>query len=180
MLTENTELYLEKIRTFLHDIGIPTELKSLPKGTRLPGIRLEYGGLTIDPEKLTHVGDLLHEAGHIACMPPSQRKGAYADAGEDQGEEIAAQAWSYAAALAADVPPELVFHSEGYVGHADDLLRQYQGGGINGAPLLQWYDLTTVPMRGERGPEYFPGMRSWVRSMDDPGKYWEEAEATKQ
>lgn len=179
MSLENKDLYLENILTFLNDIGIPTEVKPLPDDTRMPGVRLEYGGLAIDPDKLCYVGDLLHEAGHIACMAPSLRKEAYADAGDDMGEEIAAQAWSYAAALAAEVPPEIVFHKEGYFGSSDALLRHYQGGGVNGAPLLQWYDLTTSPMHEEKGPDYFPAMRSWIRSMDDPTKYWQKADTSK-
>lgn len=49
-------------------------------------------------------------------MPSSARRASIGDAGQDQGEEIAAHAWSYAAAIECGIPPDIVFHEHGYQG----------------------------------------------------------------
>ncbi len=73
--------------------------------------------------RLLYPGDLLHEAGHLATMPPAQRATTVSNAGSDMGDEIAAQTWSYAAALHLGVAPELVFHSSVYKGAAESLIQ---------------------------------------------------------
>ena len=167
----NAEIYTDRIIAFLNDIGIPVELKDLPEGTFLPGVRIEHGGLAVDTARLSYPGDLLHEAGHIAVMPPSRRPEAFADAGADMGEEIAAQAWSYAAAKACDVPPEVVFHQHGYKGASNWLKEHYEGEhAFAGLPLLAWFRLTDMPAADpEQIPETpFPKMKAWLRAHDNP------------
>ncbi|NVJ99640.1 MAG: hypothetical protein HWE25_15935 [Alphaproteobacteria bacterium] len=157
------------ITSFLHSIGIQVAEKTLPEGTFLPGIRLENGALAVDPDKLKYVGDILHEAGHIAVMAPSQRSCCFADAGADMGEEIAAQAWSYAAALACDIEPEVVFHDHGYKGGGSHAAAIYRQGHWPGVPLLAWMGLTGMPeMEGEIAKPKFPDMKAWMRDLDDP------------
>jgi hypothetical protein len=56
-------------------------------------------------------------------MPPAQRATTVSNAGSDMGDEIAAQTWSYAAALHLGVAPELVFHSSVYKGAAESLIQ---------------------------------------------------------
>ncbi len=166
--------YYPEIKSFLISIGINVSEKEFTEETFLPGIRIENTGLAIDLSKLKYVGDMLHEAGHIACMAPSTRNVAYIDAGDHMGEEIAAQAWSYAAAVAAGVPLDIVFHKDGYKGSADWMLNHYKEGGTAGVPLLQWFDLTV--MYDERihetyNPDYhFPHMKNWLRQYDDPSQ----------
>jgi hypothetical protein len=165
-------LYYLAIKKFLNSIGIPIVEKTLPDDTFLPGIRLEHGSLAIDLSTLKYVGDMLHEAGHIACMAPSKRAITIANAGDDAGEEIASQAWSYAAALVADVPLDVLFHKDGYKGDAEWLRQHYQNGDLAGVPLLQWFGLTNMPPEPSQNSEpntaYFPEMASWIRQHDDP------------
>ena len=86
----------------------------------------------VDERKLVHPGDLLHEAGHLAVLPAVQRGCAQNHVGEDAGLEMAAIAWSYAAARHLGIAPEVVFHEAGYRGGAESILenfaaRQYIG-----------------------------------------------------
>lgn len=174
MPTHPHDQTLKRICQFLDDIGIPTKQRELPGDTFLPGIRIEYGALAVDRNRLMHVGDILHEAGHIACMAPAQREQTFSDAGNEQGEEIAAQAWSYAAAVACGIPPSLVFHEAGYRGSAQNLIDMYESGGTNGVPLLEWFDLTSMPSEQSTQETCFPQMHAWLRSMDDPAAYWQK------
>jgi hypothetical protein len=164
--------YIEPIFEFLEKIGIPVHIKDLPEGTFLPGIRIENGSLAVDLGKLAYPGDMLHEAGHIAVMAPSRRKEIFADAGADMGEEIAAQAWSYAAAKASSVPAEVVFHENGYKGAANWMKNHYEGEEcFAGLPLLAWYRLTDLPNRQEPSgntDHTYPNMKAWLRMHDDP------------
>ncbi len=154
---------------FLNGIGIHVHLKPLPGDTFLPGVRIEHGALAVDPEQLRYPGDMLHEAGHIAVMAPSRRPQAYADAGPDMGEEIAAQAWSYAAAKAAGIPVELVFHDDGYKGAARWLRDHYEGDQcFAGLPLLAWYRMTDMPDKSSPDRTGYPHMKAWLRQHDDP------------
>jgi hypothetical protein len=109
---------------------------------------VDSGVLYIDPEKF-HVGDFLHEAGHLAVLPSFARKLACGDVEESVGPVISAYveshlgglstypedpvvraclqwgeceaiAWSYAAAVRVGVDPRLVFEN----GFRDDMARQ--------------------------------------------------------
>jgi len=61
------------------------------------------GVLSIDEMRLLYPGDILHEAGHIAVTSPDVRGGSTFSS--TPGEEMAAIAWSYAAALALECRP---------------------------------------------------------------------------
>jgi hypothetical protein len=150
---------------FLQQIGIAIRLAPLGGDTFLPGVTLEPGGLIVDPERLLHPGDLLHEAGHLATMLPAQRATTGSNAGSDMGAEIAAQTWSYAAAVHLGLPPETVFHSAGYKGSAESLIQIYREGKA-GVPLLQWMGLTLDPTRAaELSIAPYPHMIRWVRGL---------------
>lgn len=162
---------IDRIFHFLANIGISVSEKKLPKDTFLPGVTIETGAILIDRQQLKYPGDILHEAGHIAVAPPSIRSGMTCNAGEDAGEEIAAQAWSYAAAVACGVEPELVFHEGGYHGQGPGLADIYRQGGWPGVPLLAWYGLTGMPQMDPNKPPdlpRFPEMKAWLRDLDDP------------
>ncbi len=160
---------IDRIVAFLNSVGLPVTEKSLPSDTFLPGIRLENGGLAIDRGALLYPGDMLHEAGHLAVMAPSERKAAYADAGEDGGAEMASQAWSYAAAVACGIPADILFHEQGYKGDAPALREHFTTDGTLGVPLLVWYGMTSTSEMGftADGPEY-PAMRLWLREVENP------------
>ncbi len=142
------------ICAFLESIGIAVEL-AVPAGPGVvPGLAVHRGAVQVDPDGEAFPGDLLHEAGHIAVADPQCRATLEA-VGDDPGEEMAAIAWSVAAARASGVPLEVLFHPEGYKGGADSLIAAFEGGGGAGVPLLGWYGMT-----GDAG---FPAMARWLR-----------------
>lgn len=143
-----------RIVAFLAEIGIPVIETPLAGDTLLPAMTVHRGSLLVDPERLAHPGDLLHEAGHIAVADPAMRD--TLDAIEhDPGEEVAAICWSYAAARASGVEPGVVFHDAGYRGDGAWLTETFGAGTYVGLPLLVWYGLTTT--------EGFPQMTRWLR-----------------
>lgn len=163
--------YYETIIAFLQTVGIPVHEQPLTETCFLPGIFLNRGTLLVDPNQLAYAGDLLHEAGHIAVMAPSARRERVGDAGADQGEEIAAHAWSYAAAVHCDIPPEIVFHEHGYQGSGSTMAGWYADGHWPGVPILAWVGLTGMPEHaGEMGKPKFPLMKAWVRQVEDPAQ----------
>lgn len=158
---------LDRILSFLAEIGIVVRERPLPSTTFVPGILIERGELVIDREKLAHPGDLLHEAGHIAVMPPSVRPQMNDDdLKSGPGEEMAAIAWSYAAALRIGIDPAVVFHPAGYKNEAASLLENFAAGRYVGVPLLQWYGITRERDDGSGTPVY-PRMSRWLRPEPD-------------
>lgn len=153
---------LDRIVSFLREIGFAVAERPLPADTFVPGILIEHGGLVIDRARLAYPGDLLHEAGHIAVTPPSQRPAMTGDLHSTQADEIAAQAWSYAAAVHLGLDPVVVFHPGGYHGASESLIAAMAGPGAPGAPLLQWFGLTRLRDDGS-GTPVFPRMSAWLR-----------------
>ena len=111
---------VRQIADFLLSIGLPIRAATLSVPTFLPGILIDHGALVVDEAQLHYPGDLLHEAGHLAVAAPSRRQLFYNNVGSDGGDEIAAIAWSYAAALAIGLDPAVVFHADGYRGGGRD------------------------------------------------------------
>jgi ribosomal protein S18 acetylase RimI-like enzyme len=151
---------IDRILSFLRSIGLSIRLEPIPSNCFLPGIRMVSGGLSVDLEALLYPGDLLHEAGHLAVMPPERRVEEFPSSSEP-AEEMAAIAWSYAAALQAGIPPEVVFHPDGYRGQAASLLERYRSGDCPGLPILWWVGMTTQPLPGS--PSIYPRMLHWLR-----------------
>ena len=153
----------KKIVAFLESIGLRMEFAAVEAESFLPGIELVSGGLRIDFDHLLYPGDLLHEAGHLAVMEPARRNSAH-PVPKDAGEEMAAIAWSYAAALHLGVAAEVVFHPDGYKGGAAALCSNFRAGRYIGVPMLQWMGLTTEarPDSGAQQPAY-PQMKVWLR-----------------
>ena len=153
---------LPAMRQFLAEIGLETQEAKLPADTFLPGILIDGGRLLVDPTRLQHPGDLLHEAGHLAVTPAAERTqltgnimaGKPEQHGTD-GDEIVAMLWSYAASEAIGLPPETVFHPHGYHGQSDWILNNFRQGIYPGLPLLVWMGLTTTAD--------FPRMTRWLR-----------------
>lgn len=150
----------DRILAFLRQIGFEISLGAVPSTSFLPGIQMVRNGLRVDMDALQYPGDLLHEAGHLAVMTPRQRNQEFPGSSE-MAHEIAAQAWSYAAALHIGIAPELVFHPSGYKGHAAALLQGFRNGSQTGVPLLAWYGLTTPAAQGSCS--MFPRMLRWLR-----------------
>jgi hypothetical protein len=154
MVVECLNPFANRIAGFLIGIGLPVHAGAVPDRTFLPGIHVANGVLIVDEARLTYPGDLLHEAGHLAVTPAARRNSVDGDAGEDGGEEMAAIAWSYAAALHLGLAPEVVFHAAGYRGGSGSMIENFSAGRYIGVPFLKWIGLT--------GDDY-PAMTRWLR-----------------
>lgn len=142
------------ICSFLAGIGVELEVGPFDGPDLLPGLAVRRGSIRIDPSAEVFPGDLLHEAGHIAVTAPELRA-TLDQVGDDPGEEMAAIAWSVAAARACGVPLEVLFHPEGYKGGSAAMLAAFADNRGPGIPMLGWYGL------GEIGA--FPAMTRWLR-----------------
>ncbi len=155
---------------FLRAIGLDVRFAPVPADTVLPGIAVERGTLVVDEGALLYPGDLLHEAGHLAVLSPAQRRragGRFAGGTPDglAGQEMAAIAWSYAAARHLGIDPALVFHPAGYRGSSAALLELFGNGGTFGWPILQWLGMTSA----------YPAMTGWLNRRTDA---WSADEGT--
>lgn len=132
-----SELDLRRTIEFLEGIGLAVEKTGVPTSFLLGAVAIYNGTLVYDEnfsamgETVADViGDLLHEGGHLAVLPvevwphidfdvdeslfqlessePEANRPMIARATAD-GSEAAAAAWSYAAALALRLPPEIAF-----------------------------------------------------------------------
>jgi hypothetical protein len=152
----------DRLATFIRDIGIGIEAASLSEATFLPGLEIRGGVVRVDEERLLYPGDMLHEAGHVAVADPATRNSPAFSSTD--GEEIAAIAWSYAAACALGLAPDIVFHPNGYKGGAAALVENFASGRYIGVPLLQWWGMTIEPRRSaahDAAP--YPHMLRWLR-----------------
>jgi len=153
---------IASIVAFLVRIGIAVRAESAEGDTPIPGASIRDGALLFDPA-LPYPGDLLHEAGHIAVTDPAWRPTLRVPP-KDAAEEMAAIAWSYAAAIAAGIDPALVFHEYGYRGGGKYLIAAMEGGGGPGVPMLQYFGMTASPRDAAAlGRAPFPQMTRWLR-----------------
>jgi hypothetical protein len=152
----------EKLAAFARGVGIDVRGASLPEPTLLPGIDIRGGTVLVDESRLLYPGDILHEAGHLAVTDPAERN--QPKLLPNDGDEMAALAWSYAAARHLGIDPEIVFHAAGYRGGGANLVENFSNGRFIGVPLLQWYGMTVEPRdAAARGIEPFPHMLRWLR-----------------
>lgn len=162
---------LGRILGFLRGIGIAVREGQVAGDDFLPGIRVEDGGLVLDRAQLRWPGDLLHEAGHLAVLPPAQRRTLSGDlAGHEAipyASEMEATAWAYAATVAIGLDPAVLFHEGGYHGRSAGLVRTYAMGVYPGAHgLVQAGMAAAGPDAVARGEATYPHMRRWLR--DEP------------
>ncbi|ABF40194.1 hypothetical protein Acid345_1191 [Candidatus Koribacter versatilis Ellin345] len=158
-----------QIAAFVTEIGLEIRTVELTGENFLPGLRIEGSVILVDEAQLLYPGDILHEAGHLAVMTPEDRRTTGEHAGEDAGFEMAAIAWSYAAALHIGIDPLIVFHANGYKGGGANIVENFRKGQFFGVPLLQWMEMTAEPRQAEKlGRPPFPQMRKWLR--DEPAQ----------
>jgi len=65
---------IDVIVEFVTSVGLEVVKRPINQDTFLPGLLLENGKAIIDTDKLLYPGDILHEAGHLATMPPGIRE----------------------------------------------------------------------------------------------------------
>jgi hypothetical protein len=160
---------LDVIVEFLRSIGFAVRLEPIAGQPGLPGIAVERGVMAVDAEQLVGVGDLLHEAAHLAVMSPARRRTARGRFDSSQAEEMAAFAWSYAAALHLELDPTLVFHQHGYGESGGAWAADaFRNGGTIGVPGLCWLGLTSHGCAGKIVPAaVYPTMIAWVNETDN-------------
>jgi len=159
---------ISAIISFLETIGIPVSEGMIPPELEfLPGITIMHGGLVIDRNRLKYPGDLLHEAGHIAVLPPEERRavrGVLPKTNHSDAEEMMAIAWSYAAAVHLEIDPRIVFHDDGYKGGGSSIAENFSEGRYFGVPMLQWCGLCLEPKQAAvKRTLPFPHMLRWLR-----------------
>ena len=142
-------------------------MRPIDQPTFLPGLLVENGRIIADPEKLLYPGDLLHEAGHLASIPPDERK-TTGDPLPDQyvtgGFEVMALAWSYAACLHIGLDASVVFHDKGYKGEGAFLAQTFTAGNYIGLPMLQYLALAYDEKKAtELGILPYPKMVHWLK-----------------
>lgn len=158
-----TDPTVARIVPFLERIGIAVIAEPVADDTLLPGATVRHGALIFDPDRLPWPGDLLHEAGHIAVTDPAHRQ-SRPEVDGDPSEEMAAMAWSYAAALEIGIDPAIVFHDGGYKGGGATYLNSYRSGGGIGVPMLQYYGMTAeAHQAASLARPAFPAMARWLR-----------------
>jgi len=157
---------MDKMLGFIKEIGLEYHFETIGKDTFLPGLDFREGALLIDLDKLLYPGDILHEAGHLACMPPDIRKTMSGDLENNnlnQGGEMMAIAWSYAACLHLGIEPEIVFHENGYKGSGSNIVDNFNEGRFFGVPLLEWCSMCYNPATARSlNTEPYPKMISWI------------------
>ena len=151
----------EKLAAFVRGVGIEVRAAHLAEPTFLPGLEIRFGALLVDEERLSHPGDILHEAGHIAVSDPATRT--TAPVSSDPGEEMAASAWSYAAARQLGIDPAIVFH-EGFKAGGANMVENFNAGRYIGVPMLHYFGMSIEPRQAAAaGLEPYPHMLRWVR-----------------
>lgn len=115
------------ILDFIESVGIAVEFRANDGPSLLDGIAVRRGSQCLDPAIPANLGDLLHEAGQIAVTAPELRP-SLGEIAADSGEEMAAIAWSVAAARACSVPLDVLLHPVGYRDGAAELA----AGGVRG------------------------------------------------
>jgi hypothetical protein len=163
--TELADQRLDVMLAFLTEIGILWREGEVSTKAFLPGVEVVAGELVIKRGQLQYPGDVLHEAGHIALLPPEQRgvfSGNVTDVSpEYEGYEMAVILWTYAACLHLALPVEYVVHDTGYQGQAGWLREEFAQGRFIGLPVLKWLRLADDPQVAGRAG--FPEMLRWIR-----------------
>ena len=152
----------ERLVAFVRSIGIEVRAATLPEKTILPGLDIRHGAILVDEARMTHPGDILHEAGHLAVTDPAERDAPQLS--PTPADEMTSIAWSYAALRHLALDPAIVFHDDGYKGGAASIIESFTGGLYFGVPMLQFYGMAVEPRRAvETGAEPYPHMLRWLR-----------------
>ena len=117
-----------------------------------------------DRSALCQPADLLHEAAHIALTVPGRRASLDGTIASSPAEEMAAIAWTWAAARHLDIAPHEVFHDEVISGNGPTFRENFSAGCYVGVPMLQYWGLTVERNSPTADPAAaYPNMIAWVR-----------------
>ncbi len=180
--------HLEAAVAFLCSIGLTVRIEPGATGF-LKGIRIEKGVLLIDPK--AKVSEVLHEAGHIALLPPEFRAKvcdnvddavkamfeacrAMLDANPDselaralvQSGESEATAWAWAAGKAIGLPDKLIIADADYNGDGRmERVRLATNAhfGINGLQHGAWCAVRDNVVARARGLPVYPKLARWLQ-----------------
>src|SRR5580698_10672688 len=133
----------ERLVAFVRGIGIEVRTAALPEKTILPGLDTRHGAVLIDETRMTHPGDILHEAGHLAVTDPTERNAPQLS--PTPADEMTSIAWSYAALCHLALDPAVVFHCDGYKGGAASIIENFTAGRYFGVPLLHACGMAVEP-----------------------------------
>lgn len=179
------------IRTtnFFSKIGLPWRWEVDPCGF-VDGICIDHGTILIDPA--AHVGDVLHEAGHLATLPGQYRKLVFGDVApviahmlattnfDDpdapaaraaiQVDDSTATAWAWAAGHFLGLDPMLVIREEAYGGRAAEIRQALELGhylGINGLSAAG-FCVAGARRAAETGRPAYPKLAFWLQRGFSP------------
>ncbi len=158
-MSGSAELF-DRIIAFVRGIGIPVIEGTVAGDSFLPAVAVVEGKVIVDRARLNWPGDILHEAGHLAVLEAEARSGEVPD---DSALELAAMAWSYAAAVELRIDPGVVFHEGGYHGRGPGLALNYAMGMYIGLPELIAAGMTHSPQCAAEGVAAYPVMARWLR-----------------
>ena len=148
----------------MNETPAPVDRRAVEPGTPLAGITLDRGVLVVDPAGPMYPGDLLHEAGHLALLPPRDRVRATGRLDDRWGTatESGAICWSVAAAWHLHLDLRVVLHDHGYHGAGARIATTFELGGFPGLPLPVDAGLTKPPAEAAAGEPAFPAMARWL------------------
>jgi hypothetical protein len=177
--------HLLRVVSFLRGVGIPCVIVPGAKGF-MPGVRIHQGGLQIAPEAV--LGDVLHEAGHLAVLPGRFRRLANDDVSAvqklmmdtvdftnpDVGEARAAlqsgdaeaTAWAWAAGEYLQLDPAQVVRNRHYGGTGRDMRMALQARaylGIHGLASAGFCVTRPGPLEKAKGLPAYPRLAMWVQ-----------------
>lgn len=172
---------LAKVASFLNEIGLPARLvEEVQPGTFMPGIRIDGGELEFTARCL--VSDLLHEAGHLACVPPrfrSKMSGNLSTGQRAMCEKLAledhepdgplvravlqcgdteATAWAWAAGTHLRLPEAQIIQDQDYDGEGAGVRQALRLGAYLGINGLIAAGMCANPRRGG-----YPEMEKWLQ-----------------
>jgi hypothetical protein len=157
-----SNVVVARMAAFLESIGIGVIPASSLLPANFPGLDIQHCCVLVDETRIVHVGDILHEAGHIAMSDPGSRTALRLT--PTGGEELSAMAWSYAAAVHLNLGAAVVFYPESYQNFGDGLVENFTRGNYIGLPLMQKFGMTIEPRNAAaRGAAPYPHMLRWLR-----------------
>ena len=157
-----TNVEIRRMESFLAQIGVSLIPASSILPANFPGLDIQWGSVLVDESRVVHLGDILHEAGHIAVTDPAARNSLRLI--PSGGEELSTMAWSYAAARHLGFGANVVFYPESYDNFGNALIENFESQNYVGLPLMEKWGMTAGLRKAAlQNVEPFPHMLRWLR-----------------